>query len=97
MFEVALLGTFDVAVFILLLLVIVMQKELSIYLTVLFLDIRNLIPKEMLESFSSPGDKQVVPDAIVKTNWTKCAICQQNKVEPLQCSAQIPSTCVMLD
>ena len=74
-----------------------MQKELSIYLTVLFLDIRNLIPKEMLKSFSSPRDKQVAPDAIVKTNWTKCAICQQNKVEPLQCSARIPSTCVMLD
>ena len=36
----------------------------------------------MLESFSSPGDKQVAPDAIAKTNWTKCAICQQNKVEP---------------
>ena len=35
----------------------------------------------MLKSFSSPGDKQVLPDAIAKTDWTKCAICQQNKVE----------------
>ena len=61
---------------------IAMQKGLSIYLIVLFLDIRNLIPKEMLKSFSSPRDKQVAPDAIVKTDWTKCAICQQNKVEP---------------
>ena len=61
---------------------IAMQKGLSIYLTVVFLDIRNLIPKEMLKSFSSPRDKQVAPDAIVKTDWTKCAICQQNKVEP---------------
>ena len=60
-----------------------MQKGLRIYLTVVFLDIRNLIPKEMLKSFSSPRDKQVAPDAIVKTDWTKCAICQQNKVEPL--------------
>ena len=77
MFEVVLLGTFDVAVFILLLLVSsiwtirvlqCMQKGLSIYLTVLFLDIRNLIPKEMLKSFSSPRDKQVAPDAIAKTD-----------------------------
>ena len=35
----------------------------------------------MLKSFSSPGDRQVLPDAIAKTDWTKCAICQQNKVE----------------
>ena len=52
-----------------------MQKGLSIYFIVLLLDIRNLIPKEMLKSFSSPGDKQVLPDAIAKTDWTKCAIC----------------------
>ena len=101
-----LLGTFDVAVFILLLLHcrqldlnqsgIAMQKGLSIYLIVLFLDIGNLIPKEMLKSFSSPRDKQVAPDAIAKTDWTKCAICQQNKVEPLWCSARIPSTRAML-
>ena len=74
-----------------------MQKELSIYLIVLFLDIRNLIPKEMLKSFSSPRDKQVAPDAIAKTDWTECAICQQNKVEPLRISAEIPSLRVMLD
>ena len=76
---------------------IAMQKGLSIYLIVLFLDIRNLIPKEMLKSFSSPRDKQVAPDAIAKTDWTECAICQQNKVEPLRISAQIPSLRVMLD
>ena len=85
MFEVVLLGTFDVAVFILLLTFsqldlnhsgIAMQKGLSIYLIVLFLDIRNLIPKEMLKSFSSPRDKQVAPDAIAKTDWTECAICR---------------------
>ena len=51
----------------------------------------------MLKTFSSPRDKQVAPDAIAKTNWTKCAICQQNKVEPLRCSARIPSAHVMLD
>ena len=55
---------------------IAMQKGLSIYLIVLFLDIRNLIPKEMLKSFSSPRDKQVAPDAIAKTDWTECAICR---------------------
>ena len=74
-----------------------MQTGLSIYLTVLSLDIRNLIPKEMLKSFSSPRDKQVAPDAIPKTDWIKCAICQQNKVEPLRCSARIPSAQVMSD
>ena len=74
-----------------------MQKGLSVYLIVLFLDIRNLIPKEMLKSFSCPRDKPVAPDAIAKTDWTECAICQQNKVEPLRCSAQIPSARVMLD
>ena len=75
-----------------------MQKGLRIYLTVVFLDIRNfIIPKEMLKSFSSPRDKQVAPDAIAKTDWTECAICQQNKVEPLRISAEIPSLRVMLD
>ena len=74
-----------------------MQKGLSIYLTVLFLDIRNLIPKEMLKTFSGPRDKQLAQDAIAKADWTKCAICQQNKVEPLRCSDLIPSARVMLD
>jgi len=70
-----------------------MQKGLSIYLIVLFLDIRNLIPKEMLKNFSSPRDKQVASGAIAKTDWTKCAICQQNKVEPLRCSADSKRSC----
>ena len=34
---------------------------------------------------------------LLKTGWTKCAICQQDKVEPLRCSARIPSARVMLD
>ena len=31
----------------------------------------------MPKSGSSPRDKQVTPDAFAKTDWSKCAICQQ--------------------
>ena len=50
----------------------------------------------MPKSVSNPGDKQAAPDAIAKTDWTKCAICQQNKVG-LYGVPQIPSARVMLD
>ena len=47
----------------------------------------------MPKSVSNPGDKQAAPDAIAKTDWTKCAICQQNKVEPLRCLADSKCSC----
>ena len=47
----------------------------------------------MPKSVSNPGDKQAAPDAIAKTDWTKCAICQQNKVEPLRCPADSKRSC----
>ena len=47
----------------------------------------------MPKSGSSPRDKQVTPDAFAKTDWSKCAICQQKKVEPLRCPADSKRSC----
>ncbi|KAK2551127.1 hypothetical protein P5673_028053 [Acropora cervicornis] len=47
----------------------------------------------MPKSFSNPRDKQAAPDAIAKTDWTKCTICQQNKAEPLRCPADSKRSC----
>ena len=47
----------------------------------------------MPKNVRNPGDKQAAPDAIAKTDWIKCAICQQNKGEPLRCPADSKRLC----
>ena len=47
----------------------------------------------MPKSVINRGDKQATPDAIAKTDWTKCTICQQNKEEPWRCPADSKRSC----